>query len=399
MTQRLKTRLYLVQSRMRAWLAVCMLALLPACDVGQGGQSEGIVLAAGHVSPIGSAGRKAARSWLDRQGIDFPSLKDMTPSERAARLNQAVYDYCENGHSDTPTDLNDLYETCATACGGISYVLRGLLEATGDRTRYAHLYNIPNQGNHTAVEVDLGNGHWGFFDPTFGVYFTQSGLAGGEVLSLADVSGSPSETRLSSQVLQAPDQARQILVGSLEALYEAQFDHLYMSLKNYMVAEALSYDDPREWIVLDIDLRLEEGRASLGDFEARDVTTLSAGWLADTNEQLLNSDLTDDVSYYANRLWANQSSLTTVSISNLSSGSGGTVTLLFWNPVDISTDLQILPLGKTARFETPRILSIPPGRSEFSIPYIAEESIIRFGLKNLGDVPFVHLFGITALAD
>lgn len=139
-----------------------MLALLPACGVNQGDQSEDIVLAAGHVSPIDSAGRKAARFWLDRQGIDFSKLKTMSPSERAARPNQAVYDFCENGHADTPNGVNDLYKTCATACGGISYVLRGLLEATGDRTRYAQFYNIPNQGNHTPVEVDLGNGHWGF---------------------------------------------------------------------------------------------------------------------------------------------------------------------------------------------------------------------------------------------
>lgn len=149
----------------------------------------------------------------------------------------------------------------------------------------------------------------------------------------------------------------------------------------------------REWIALDIDLHLEECGANLGDFEAGDKQALSAGWLADTNEHLLNLDLTDDVSYNANRLWVSRSFLTTISIGCVLPKSRGTVAPLLWNPAMISTDLQVLFLGGTARFETSRILSIPTGRSEFSIAYIAEESIIRFGLKNLGDVPLVHLLG------
>ena len=41
-----------------------------------------------------------------------------------------------------------------------TYVLRGLFAALGYKTRYVNLYNIPNQGNHTLVEVQWKGGTW-----------------------------------------------------------------------------------------------------------------------------------------------------------------------------------------------------------------------------------------------
>ena len=69
-----------------------------------------------------------------------------------------------------PQDINDLFAHCVTACGGRSYVLRGLLAACGLHSKYQNIYNIPIQGNHSAVEVML-NEQVAFLDPTFGAFF------------------------------------------------------------------------------------------------------------------------------------------------------------------------------------------------------------------------------------
>lgn len=352
-------------------------------------------LAEGHAEPLPRAARKAARDWFKRQGLDENVLSSIPASERAARLNQAIYHFCENGTAETPADMTELYRACKTACGGISYVLRGALEATGLRTRYAHLYNIPNQGNHTAVEVDLGNGRWGFFDPTFGTYFTHDGKLGGSVKSLTDIAASQSQSHLAQTVHQAPNEAREVLTDPLGRLYNARFDHPYMSLQNYRVAEVLSYDDPREWMILDIDLRLENGSASLGDFDAQTIDALSSAWLRDTNALLLNADLTDDVSYNASRLWATRPHLTTLSLSPARQDQVGQLDLVLFNSADVPTDVQILPLGKSVRIDAHRIISLHPGRNTLSLEVTAQESKVQLGLKNLGPVPVVHLFGTS----
>lgn len=353
------------------------------------------------VTPIPKAGRAAARDWLKREGIALDALQSLSVAERAARLNQAVYRFCNNGTATTPVDINDLFEDCETACGGISYVLRGVLEATGARTRYVHLHNIPNQGNHTAVEVDLGDGRWAFFDPTFGVYFVSSkaGSLSKDVLSLAEIAGSASDTVLKDRVRQAPKASRETLSADLLSLYDARFDHPYMSLSNYRIAEALSYDDPREWMVLDVDLRLSQGRASLGDASAMQMDGLSAAWLADTNAQLLNEDLTDDVSYNASRLWATRPHLTTVTLRPLTVGSTGVIEFVVWNQTDIDAELQIMPLGKTVRLDFDRRVRLSPGKNQIAINLIAEEDRAQIGLKNLGPVPLVHLFGVSVDMD
>ena len=61
-----------------------------------------------------------------------------------------------------------------------------MLEYLGHQTRYVNFHNIPQQGNHSAVEV-LIDSKWGFLDPTFGAYFTKNGFATGDLLSLNEI--------------------------------------------------------------------------------------------------------------------------------------------------------------------------------------------------------------------
>lgn len=150
--------------------------------------------------PLDRDAIKAARAWYDRQGLDFKAISKLPLKERAARLNQAVYAYCE--HGSTPGHINNLFETCKAACGGYSYVLRGVLEATGARTRYVNLYNIPNQGNHTVVEFEI-DGEWPLYDPTFGAYFTENGEADGHPLSVQEVAYREQGRDLNDLVLQS----------------------------------------------------------------------------------------------------------------------------------------------------------------------------------------------------
>lgn len=376
----------------------CLMVAMGGCsaDISSTTERPQTVLPAdAHLVPIPRSGQKAARRWMKGEGLDLKQLEVMPVTERAARLNQAVYNYCESGTATSPHDLNELFENCQTACGGFSYVLRSALEATGIRTRFVHLYNIPNQGNHTAIEVDVG-GRWALFDPTFGVFFTSDGTASGYPLSLSEVAGTKSEEDLSKMVLQAVDAPNAAATISIDALYSETFGHLYMELRNYLVAEALSFEDPREWRMLEIDLRLKRGRGVMGDFTSEDFQSLNDSWLADTNDLLNNDDLTDDTSFNASRLWSSLPYLTTLSVGPLDPGMAGEISILLWNPDSQHTDLQLMALGKSGSLNSERILSVPPGRSELKFPFMAHEPQLRIGLKNLGAVPVIHLFGVAA---
>ncbi len=111
--------------------------------------------------PIPQSGIDAATEWYARQGLRLEAFRNMPIAEAGKRLNQVVYGFCSSGSPSSP-DINQLFHQCTTACGGYSYVLRGLLKAISAETRYANFYNIPNQGNHTAVEVKLEYRIWGW---------------------------------------------------------------------------------------------------------------------------------------------------------------------------------------------------------------------------------------------
>lgn len=361
--------------------------------------TTGILAVAGpafsqETQPLPESAHIAARAWLEREGVDIEALRSLPVDERARRLTQAVYSYCEHG-LQTVNRIEDLYVNCATACGGYSYVLRGLLEATGARTRYVNLYNIPNQGNHTAVEVEL-DGHWGFYDPTFGAYFTRDGSADGEILSLVDVVAGLSGAALDEHVLQSRNQSEAWLETDLDTLFSEPFEHPFMSLANYQIAEALSRDDPREMVILDVTLRFEEGRAALGLIDDESLEAAQSAWLTHTNALLNDANVSNDISFNTSLISnAGLQRLTMITLTGAEPGARYTLRLNLFAPA--ATSLQISPLSRTAVYTGDTIFEIGGGRTLTVAEFIASEPVVQFALRNLDEHGRAHLFGIESV--
>jgi len=69
-----------------------------------------------------------------------------------------------------PTSVYDLDSVMHGACGWRTLFIQALFKEIGIPTRSVHLWTVPIQGGHVAVELFI-NGKWMFFDPTFGLYF------------------------------------------------------------------------------------------------------------------------------------------------------------------------------------------------------------------------------------
>lgn len=346
------------------------------------------------LQPLPESAHIAARAWLDRQGIDVQALAALPVDERARRLTQAVYSYCEHG-PQTVSRIEDLYVECSTACGGYSYVLRGLLEVTGARTRYVNLYNIPNQGNHTAVEVEV-DGDWGFYDPTFGAYFTEDGTAAGPILSLSDVAAGLSGRSLDAHVRQARKHDEAWMEDALEALFSEPFEHPYMSLANYQLAEALSRDDANELVILDIALHLEDGQARLGAIDADGFEAAQSAWLTQTNALLNDPDLSNDISFNTSLLSnAGLQRMTLITLTGAEPGTRYRLRLNLFAPA--ATSLQISPLSRTAVFAGDAVIELTGGRTLTEAHFVASEPVVQFALRNLAPHGRAHLFGVEAM--
>lgn len=336
----------------------------------------------------------AARSWYVSAGVDLRDMERLSVDDRARRLTQAVYAHCEQGNQ-TVSDLNDLFEDCVAACGGYSYVLRGLLEATGAQTRYVNLYNIPNQGNHTAVEVNLGD-RWAFYDPTFGAYFTRDGQPDGPALVLNEIVAGFSSQELEGLVNQAVDRTAQFDSEPLTALFSGTFDHTYMTLENYQLAEARSRLDARELVVLDIPLTIESGSVSIGDFNAESVGDAQAAWLAQTNAILLDDDLANDISYVSHELSnVRAERITTVTVSNVQPGQRYEISLVLFGRE--GQEIQISAMGRSAFYGGRNLVRMSASRSVETARFVAVEDTAQFAIRNFNQTGIVRMLAIEVV--
>jgi len=116
----------------------------------------------------------AAKNMLNTTLGKWDKLKTFSKIDIAKRMNYLVFNYCKSPHNtQTVSNLDELFKNCVTACGGRSYVLKGLLTVYGINSRYVNLYNLPKQGNHSAIQADINNQHV-FLDPTFGTFIANS---------------------------------------------------------------------------------------------------------------------------------------------------------------------------------------------------------------------------------
>ena len=311
--------------------------------------------------------------------------------ERARRLTSAVYVFCRNGDRGASPEL---FEDCSTQCAGYAYVLRGLLEATGARTRGVDLYNIPMQGNHDAVEVEEAPGRWAFYDPTFGAYFTENGRADGRGLSIEEVVRG--EHALAGAVLQADERLTDWATAPLEKLFGGRFEHRFMSLEAYRKAEWIGVEDPEHLVSLDIPLRASNGSVSFGTLVVDGSgARLEQEWLRQTNATLNDADPLNDTSFQAswldNRAGPRQ---TTITISDLEPQRRYTLRLLVLAERP-GERLQVAALGQGTRLDLPVELPVPPGQRVVQGTFVPLRSSAQFVVRTVERDGWLRLFGVA----
>lgn len=344
--------------------------------------------------PIPDAGISAASAWFDDQGIREDGLANMPVAEVGKRLNQAVYSFCQ--HGSQPGDINELFVRCTAACGGYSYVLRGLLEALGHETRYANFYNIPNQGNHTAVEVRLEDGSWGFLDPTFGAFFTVDGKAEGQLLPITSIAYELPFGSLGQHVLQSAKVGADILGSPLAQLYPLKFDHQYMVLENYQVAEQISTGETGTELTLEVPLDVVDGRAEIGTPDLASLQEMQAKWLEDTNATLNDEDPLNDTSFNTSMLYADADvdRETVITVDGLEPGHRYQLKLTFRANPNVTGRMQINGVGKAVRIAPAEGVTVSSDGVVYEAKFTPLRRFAQFRVRNMEETGVVHLLGV-----
>lgn len=213
--------------------------------------------------------------------------------ELALRLLYFTHNYCSTDVTGENIPFGELFSNCRTMCGGYSHVLRGLLESQGIPTRYANLYNIPSQGNHTGIEYLDEHGHWAFLDPTFGVYFTEDG-ADGIPLSLQEIAALAGNV-VPHQLNRDSLPAFSTPLHALSYQGTERWIHKNMALASYWTSEQTSSGD-NSFLPLVVNLSAKTAR-SIGTLEFTEHRKVVQRWLADTNRLLNDSDPLNDTSF------------------------------------------------------------------------------------------------------
>lgn len=245
----------------------------------------------------------------------------------------------------------DLFENCKTACGGYSYVLRSLLEYLGYQTRYANMHNIPQQGNHTAVEV-LIEGEWAFLDPTFGAFFSENGEASGPLMSLSQI---VKDGIKSHNVFRVRNRGVNHIEKPLDEIFTNEKD-LTDPLKNgtgtllvssYLRTEQIEYGSKEILLPLEIPIVLDgKNMASFGTLSDLSFELLQEIWLTQTNERLNDEITKNDVSFNTSFLYNNSGpKITFLRISNLQPKTRYNIFLNFFTN-EKSLKVQITNIGK-----------------------------------------------------
>ena len=258
---------------------VLAVALGSACCIGGGGsaQSPSTDAEAVDVEPTSGQGAplssqyarpeilKAASGFLDRHfGTDRDRLAALPPAELAKRLTYAVFNYCTNTRPFV--ELEQLFEVCRAQCAGYVYVLGGLLSSFGLETRHSGLYNIPQQGNHSVLEVEIRPGVWGLYDPTFGTFLAPDRGVDDEPFSMDSLQFALSPSEVTTHVFGAVQGPISIAArAALGELFVAgRFEHLYMRPENYVFAEDYGEDDPNLPLNLRVVIRVNGGSGAFG---------------------------------------------------------------------------------------------------------------------------------------
>lgn len=341
----------------------------------------------------------AAMKWFESQSLDVSSLKRFAPKDVAKVLTKSVYGFCLS--EPQVVNMVDLFQNCKTACGGYSYVLRGLLEYLGYRTRYANLHNIPQQGNHTAVEV-LIDGEWGFLDPTFGVYFTENGLATGDLMSLSEI---VLHGVSSKNVFRVVDRGSSNIDLPLEKIFTNQ-KPISEPLRNgtgplmvssYSLAEQIEYREQEILLPLEIPLTLDSNDSvSFGTLENVSFQELQQNWLVKTNETLNDEQIYNDVSFNTSFLYNYEGQkISFLKIKNIKPKQKYSVKFNFYTNQELAK-VQISNVGKFTVHDFSNPVEIKKGSSIISGTFLSGKDEATFLIRNIDNTGIVRLFGIES---
>ena len=208
-----------------------------------------------------------------------------------------VADFCTNSQDAgvSPSPPADFSSPCNGPCGVQASYLNEFLMAWGFEARLLNLYNVPFQGNHTVVEVNLG-GKWRLLDPTFGLFFldgqelaTTARVVGGDGLA-----GRAADLGSSKELLSGGGGFHAFLPPDAEELGSKFWSEDSYSKAEEVVPVGL---DPLQ----DIDLQIFVPLG--GGFPEETCVALDSEcdsiWLEETNATLLNSSMADNVSFLA----------------------------------------------------------------------------------------------------
>jgi hypothetical protein len=165
------------------------------------------------------------------------------------------------------------------ACGGYTNVLLALAATQGILGRIIGLYNFPPDDGHVVAELYI-DGDWRMYDPTYGVYYTDT----------------PGEKRhpnvLSFEELRAgmgslPGVVR--LVSSARAAEQGEFAEPFMGPEIYIRAEPAGVVEPESRMIYPLQIDLEtESRIGSSDFGPRNQGAWIIGVAAQNVSQLFS---------------------------------------------------------------------------------------------------------------
>lgn len=349
---------------------------------------------AAQYTPILPRQRAAAENWFKEHGYNISVLRKLPVLELAKRLNFATYNFCTPGVSSF-NDASELYTKCTTTCAGFAQFYRGLATVVGLQTRLLNIYNIPIQDNHTAVEVLLSDGRWGFVDPTFGAFFTSNGKTGGRLLSFAEVRETLEPRQLPRHVVQANHAPGASMMAPVGSLFSKRFEHSAMPIENYQAFEAVSHDKPNELVVLQINLAAKNGIVRIGNFNSDDISILSRDWLNATEPTIQDQDLDKrisfDTAYLSN---AREDTATLLSITNIVPGEGYDLKVRIVNQYILPQLLQVASIGWGADLHAHPIQTIPRGVSTLSMEFVARGDRAQIYLHNLEKNSLLEVYAI-----
>jgi hypothetical protein len=353
-----------------------------------------------------------AEALLKRYESSGEQLSLLDKSEVAKRLNYLTFRHCTTGEPRTGlSDINELFRECRTTCGGYAYVLRTLLHVAGVTTRYFNLYNLPQQGNHTLVEVEIGKETWALFDPTFGAYFSAGGVSG-KPMGGDQLRYSYPASALKDVVVGVAPMSGAAFDSPLEALYApGAFKFEFMDLANYARAEKAFAVNQNVLMPLVMTLDATSLQAGLeaapivaGVTGATSVAEGEAGFLAWSNASLNDAEPDNDTSFlwsFSGMYWDNSygdyfESLNTIRIRGMAPKSRYVIRVCGLNNTQKTQYLQFVSVGRDAIVRKTAAQTARTGRFCVSNGIYAQSdtATIALSLRRKNARENIRLFGV-----